>query len=249
MKKKLQESRNYHSSDVNCLTALIVLISNARRRIVEIGAVYSFITVSLLDTLKLRVENASKDYLGQDVFSELRHLTFDVNNEFGKLLSLLVTLHKNMERGYRKNKDLLLTNFTRLGFSAHWHEVSVLHNQNQMTEMLRKFDENMTPSLETQLYSHNVKPGIVEEIRALIPTYIAANEAQESEKPVTKELTKEGIVVFNDIYDDVMDIAVNCWDLYKKDPILRQEYSFRYIVSRMGNFHSRDTQPPVPPVI
>lgn len=236
--------RKYNTSDVNMLTAGKVINSNALRHIVIISGRRPDFDNTFFTTHDARIDNAFRNILGLDPYRFLRPLTHEVQTLFIEALDLLITFHKQMERGYRAEKGKLDSLFTKLGFNEYWKEVSVNKNQNQMADLLVKFDSNMSANLETQVYDHHIEPGIIANIRSKVQPYIDANVAQEAQKPVVHEITSAEIIELNEIYEVTMDICVVCWDIFKKDHIIREEFSFTKIVSNMGNHTYRPVDPP-----
>ena len=238
--------RKYNTSDVNMLTAGKVIIQSAFRRIITINITRPDMDANYFNTLDLRIDNAFTNILGLDPYKFLRLLTQEEGDKFNELLDLLITFHKQMIRGFRTEKGELKSIFTLLGFNEFWKNVSRLKNQNQMVELLRQFDKNMSLQLETQIYEHKIQPNIISTIRADIQPFIDVNIAQEAAKPVVHELTSSEVIEFNEIYNTIIDISVICWDIFKKDIILRNEFSFSKVVKSMGNYHPRKPKPETP---
>lgn len=236
--------RKYSTADVNMLIAGKVVIQNGLRHFIIINAERPDMDNNYFAALDLRIDNATRDILGLDPYKDLKPLTHQEDVKFDELLDLLVTFHKQMIRGYRKTKGSLDAHFSILGFNEYWIEVSENGNQNKMVNLLRQFDKNMSVNLETEIYAHKIKPGIITTIRSKIQPYIDANIAQEAQKPVVHELTSAQIKEFNEIYDTIIDICVICWDIFKKDHVVRDEFSFSKVISNLGNYTPRNPNPP-----
>lgn len=241
--------RKYNTSDVNMLIAGKVVCANSIRNLAMIVASRPDMNLAFFNSFSTRIDKASKDILGLDPYKDLRPLTSMEKAKFDELINLLVSFHKEMIRGYRNAKGLLDANLRSLGFADNWKDVSQNGNQNKMVALLTMFDKNMTQELETQIYNHKVRPGIIAAIRSKIKPFIDINAEQEAAKPLVQELTQAEVVEFNEIFGTTEDICIVCWDLFKKDHVLRQEFSFQKIVKAMGNYHPRPKVPPIEPIV
>ena len=236
--------RLYNTADVNMLTGGKVVIENGLRHLVTINITRPDLDTIYFDALGTRIDNATRDILGLDPYKDLKPLTHSENVKFNELLNLLVTFRKQLNRGFRNSKGLLNAHLTLLGFKKYWKQVSKLKNQNKMVDLIKQFDLNMSVALETSIYAHKMQPGIIALIRTKIQPYIDANIAQEAAKPVVHELTSAEVEEFNEIYETIMDVCVICWDIFKKDKVVRTEFSFTKVVKNMGNHLTRPIEPP-----
>lgn len=238
--------RLYNTADVNMLTAGKVIIISGLRHLATINVTRPDMDTIYFNALGTRIDNATRDILGLDPYKDLKPLTHSEDVKFTELLGLLTTFHKQLKRGFRNTPGLLNAHLTTLGFKKYWKQVSKKRNQNQMVDLIKQFDLNMTIALETQIYNHKMQPGIIALIRTKIQPYIDANIAQEAAKPVVHELTSAEVAEFNEIYETIIDICVICWDIFKADKAVRDEFSFRKVTKNMGNHQTRPVVPPTP---
>jgi hypothetical protein len=226
--------RTYRASDVNLLTACATIINSAIANVVAITAVRPLWTLLFFNTLKTRIADAFPNFLGVDNAADMRAKTDLVNTTMDSAENDLTSFSKQVKRDFRTNTSKLDEILTTLGFKMHYKDAKN-QDQESMIELLFKFDQNMTPALQTDLVAAGMNAALITTIRGYAVTLRDANISQESAKALRGIITDAAVTEFNDIYGITVDVGVICQDIFKANKTLAKQFSFTHVVSLLDS--------------
>ncbi len=123
---------------------------------------------------------------------------------------------------------------TTLGFKAYYSKAST-GVQSALLNLLYQFKNNMTDTLAAEINGKKMNPVLIPNIIGYADTLKASNVTQESAKKNRPKISEASIVALNEIYNTVISICEICRNIFKKDPVKSDMYSFTKTVEVLGN--------------
>lgn len=221
--------RAYKGSDANMLTVAGTITTNAITYKTELVAKRSTWADPFLPNLQMRVGRAFPDILGVDNSKSLRDATALVHSIMADATTELSFFKVQVEQDFKSNKPLLNEILTNLGFAMHYAGVTN-KSQSALVELLFKFKTNMTPELQTQITAAGTAPALITAITGYADQLINSNISQEALKGSRKVLTQSGLKELNEIYTQVISVALIAGKLFKNDPAIRDQFSYNKLL-------------------
>ena len=151
----------------------------------------------------------------------------------GKAREDLGIVKSEIERGFRKDQVRSAALLDTLGYKQYWAKASN-SNQTELIGLLLKFDNNLTDSSRAEMVANKVSDSRITSILAFAESLHKANITQETLKGTSKIDTEEAVSVFNEIYDQAMDICVVGQRLFKNDKVRKDMFVFAQLVQKQG---------------
>lgn len=221
--------RAYNCKDVEMLTACSTLIENAITHKNALIVKRPLWADPFLPNIKTRINTAFQQYLGVDNAANLRKATQALNNLMAQALSDLSQFNAQLKSDFESNPALLNNMLTSLGFAQHYKK-AYKKNQQQLIELLYKFSNNMTPAFKSAIIEKGTSIALIDAIISYAETLKNANVTQETLKGGRKEISQEGVIEFNHIYNSVIAIAKISASIFKKSPAIREQFSFSKLI-------------------
>jgi hypothetical protein len=228
-----QVKRTYNYSDVNVLTAGATIVESAIANQPAITAKRSTWTLIYFNTFKTRIADAYPNFLGVDNASDMRDKTAIVTTTMDAAMNDLTSFFTQIKRDLRDDKTTLNNALTSLGFNEHYQDAKKNGDQESAVELLFKFDQNMSTTLQTTLVTKGMDAGLITAIRGYATTLRDADISQEAAKTMRGQITDAALAEFNDIFKITMDICVICQDVFKQNKTLQQQFVYSKIMSRL----------------
>lgn len=174
------------------------------------------------DTLRLRIDDITRRHLGKDNAKDLRSATLAVNTLIGDARTQLSELKVQIEEDFKKTparRDEILQS---LGL----HTSVPRHNQSALIAVLFRINQYLTPELRAEIIAAGTGPEAIDPVLERAAALYEANKTQEFYKASRKELTQSAIQELNELYSDIMSICKIAARFYKKDPVVRKQFSF-----------------------
>lgn len=243
--------REYNCKDEVMLLVLLVIIANSRAKLADLTKRNPNWTATYLDALEAKINDAFKNVLGIDPTGKQRDATDAVYAIQSTALALLSTFKTFLNPIFAKNKSRKEEVLNKLGFTAFYKEAS-RKKLPELVELLFQFQLNMTSVLKTEITaSNNITVAEIDAIIALADTLKKNNVTQKSLQSNSPIITKDGIIILNDLFESVVrNFSLLVKDFYKKQKSpLADTFSFnklKKIVDKPNNGGS-DTPPNTPP--
>ena len=171
------ETKRLFSTRVSTfLIAAATITDSAIEHTKELEANDATINKSFLGNLRSRIDMAIKKILGADNAKALRKSTADLLNTHTQAqqeLGLTKILLENKYAGDPARRDELLNT---LGFNAHYL-LAAKGIQEDMGQLLSRFNENFTPALEAELITKGLPKTRIAALRNYASIYTHANTA------------------------------------------------------------------------
>ena len=225
--------RKYNGKDVDMLIASATLIENAMANKTFLQTKRSNWTDAFFTNLQTKIDKTLEEQLGIDSAKGLRGATKTVEGIQSQSLRDLAEVKVQIGEDFKKDKPKQTEILIQLGFSAH-HKEAQNGDQEALVQLLYKFKANLTTTLKTEIVDKGTAPATLDQVTAYADTLKNADVTQEIFKGSRKEITKEGISIFNDIYDEVISIAKIATKFYKGEPTKRALFSFAKINKTLG---------------
>ncbi|MFY0482106.1 hypothetical protein ACI6PS_05825 [Flavobacterium sp. PLA-1-15] len=219
-----KETRNYRIKDVDMLVVSAAIVESALKNETFLAEKRSTWAPPYFKNLSIEIDSIFNNYLGVDSAKNMRaqtKLLLEVMLFVEPLLSeIKVQIIEDFKYEPKLQKEILTT----LGFEA-YHKGVQNDDQESMVNLLYAFRTNIGTHRALMMQkgiSDKTIKGIVESAEKLKN----ANVAQEGSKGQRKEITAEGVKVFNGMYDRVISICKIASNFYKNNPALRDQFSF-----------------------
>lgn len=179
------------------------------------------------------INDTLKEYFGISSKEQLKEATRLVTELQGKARDDLSTVKTEIERGFRTNKPKSTALLETLGYKQYWKKASN-RNQTELIGLLLKFDNNLSAASRAEMVANKVNDDRITSILAFAKSLHEANISQETLKGTSKVDTAAAVSVFNEIYDQAMDICVVGQRLFKKDKVRKDMFVFAQLVKKQG---------------
>jgi hypothetical protein len=225
-------TRTYTCQDVELLYVCKTINQSFKTCLPDLSTVRSNWTQAYADELDLRIDNGFELTLGTDVLKNLRAATSGVTGIQAPAMSDLSLFKTQIDADFKKDPatrdEILLT----LGFSAYLHQVQN-KSQGALTNLLFQFKTNLSPELRAQITEKGMSPALIDRIIGYANPFSQANTLQESLKGTTKELTHEGVLTFNGLYDEIISICKIASNFYRNDPLKKEQFTFSKVLAKL----------------
>jgi hypothetical protein len=183
--------------------------------------------------LQAQINLVLKEFFGINSREQLRETTKLVKNlqaDAGDNLSMVKT---QIERGFRKQKERASFLLEKLGYKEFWGKASH-ENQTELIGLLLKFSNNLTDEIRAELEQNSVNSNRISLIIDQANALKDANITQESLKGTSKIETEKAAAIFNEIYEQAMDICHVGKKLFKKDKAKKDMFVFRQLLNKQA---------------
>lgn len=239
-------ARKYPCKDVEVLTVTSEIISSAQANLATIVAKRPLWANPFFPNLKTRVDNAFQDLLGVDNAADLRSKTNLVVAVMVPAKADLSTFKIGIEADFKSNKPRLAEIETLLGFTELWKAVTK-NDQESLVELLYKFKLNMTEALGDEITAAGTDLALITAITGYADNLKNANINQEFAKSQRPVISAALVSEFNEIYDEIIKVCKICYNIFKDDPVQKNNFSFSAVKKRLNNQASQKVAVPQPP--
>ena len=201
-----------------------------------------------------RVNDVDAKYLGTDSAKSLRDATANLNSLMQPAKDDLSKFQKNINSDFNKDTTKAEEILNTLGFKKYLTSAVHKNNQENMSTLLKQFSLNLTPELETVIVDKGMNPDVITRIKSYSASLPLANANQENAKAKRPEITSEALSAFNDLHDDSMAVFDVVKDIFKKDKVKKELFSFAKVLANVrggnhngGSDNNGDHTPPTPP--
>lgn len=234
----MAEKRNYSYSDIDMCLASQIIAKSFSLNLAELATYRTTWTPEYATDLELRIDANIEEYLGIDPKKELKvasailsSLTIPAKKDLA-VFKTLVDI--DFKKKSPKHTEILLL----LGITKYLKAVQQ-GEQGALIELLYTFKNNMTDALKTDVTAKGMNPNLVDRLLGFGSTIKSANINQESLKGTTKEISKEGVMAFNDMYGEIIGICKLSAKHFKKDSDKKELFTFKKVVAHMTSGHTK----------
>lgn len=218
-------TRNYKGSDSAMLTAIDTIMEAALDYQDELVAKRANWAAPFFTNLKTGIDEVVQTYLGADSVKDLRNATITVTQVQAAALNNLEELKVQIERDFREDKITRDELLAELGYKE-FFKAAQKKDQGALVEMLYRFKQGLTADVQAQLTAKGVDAGTLTAITGVADVLKNANVSQEAFKSSIKTGTEAAVTAFNEVYNDVMDVAVIAATIFKKDKAKKERFSY-----------------------
>lgn len=224
--------RKYNCKDVTMLLAAKTIAQYFKDNIKDLSIVNQKWTIEYADELILRIDNILNQILGIYAKKDLKDATINLVVLMDKVKQDLAKFKRFVNVCFKDDpaqKDYV---FSLLGFNQHYLSAS-RGNQDAFINLLFAFKTNFSDDLRTTLVNYGMPEIIIDDIIVSANNVDQANNSQERNKLLSKEISFNRRTVLNDIYDEVIKICILAHPFYKELPAKREMFTFAKITRRI----------------
>lgn len=224
--------RNYSSSDVDMLTAAMIIAENGKKNEEYLSTKRPVWGSPYFDDLISRIEKTSSDTLGIKSVHQLVEASNAMNVLKSKVLTDISELKVQIKVDYAGNKQQmeLLLNKLGIGKSAPDYKRS----QQGLTQTVEMLQAALTPELVTEMKDKGIAAPAIDSLLSDSREYIKANIAQEQSKIQRSSLSAANVAELNNLYKDIIGISKIARTFYKGQPTMQAEFSFNKILKNLS---------------
>jgi len=222
-------NRIYRYRDIEMLLGSRVAAENFLRNLAELSRVLMTWDEEKAYNLINKIDEGI-NILGVDPKAELHQATKKLNliqepalDDLNFIKKVIPVLFKN------ESSDIM----NQLGYTK-FHKEARRGDQEALIHLLISFEENIDGELKARITEKGINPGIIERIISYRKELWSANVSQETLKDSTKEITEENVYLFNQIYQEIIDICKIAAAYYAERPIKKSQFTFSKIVKNMN---------------
>ncbi len=230
--------RNYSSSDVDMLTAAMIIAQNGKENEEFLSAKRPAWASPFFDDLITRIENTSTDILGIRSVHQLVEASNTMQTLRKEVLADIAELKVQIKVDYAGNKQEmeLLLNKLGIGNTSPDYKLS----QQALTQTVEMLQTTLTPELITQMQEKGIAAPAIDSLIADSKEYIKANVAQEQGKLTRSTLSAANTKELNDLYKTIIGISKIARTFYKGQPKMQAKFSFNKILKNLTGSKSTD---------
>jgi len=225
----------YTAKDVELLIVASTIVENATANKQFLQSKRANWTDQFFQNLSLKIDTAAQTHLGVDSAKELRQASNAVYQIQKTALENLSELKTQITQDFKKTPEKKQEILNNLGFTAHFKRANESRDQEALIDLLYQFKTNLTNDLKTEITEKGTHPQTLENILSQADNLRNANTRQEANKGNRKLITQEGIDVFNEIYEEIINICQISRKLYKGDSNRQDLFSFGKLVRALNN--------------
>lgn len=226
--------RNYKCKDVELLLSAATIIDSAIAKKDFLQSKRSTWKDPFFEDFRNEIDKAIQDHLGQDNAKGLRNATQAVLANQSAALKDLAEVKVQIEEDF-KNEPIQKTEILNtLGFTA-FHSKTKNKDQEALISLLYQFKTNLTPQLQDTITAKGTAQDLLDKVISHADELKDTNIIQEGKKGTRKELTDDGIIALNNIYDKVISIAKISAKFFKEQPAIQEQFSFSKVKNNLNN--------------
>lgn len=218
--------KKFRHNVVVMLTALSTIVENAIKNKTALVAKRATWADPFLPNLKARIDTVVQTYLGLDSAKDLRNATQSLiviqNTALDRLSFFLVQIKQDFKKTPIRRDEILNT----LGFTSYYKQAYKNDSQDALINLLYQFKLNMTAALKTEITTKGTDAASITEIIGFADSLKNSNVSQETFKSNRTVLTEQAVLIFNDLYDDVIAVGNISAGVFKKDTALKETFSY-----------------------
>lgn len=246
MKQLIQPIRLFNNPDViMALTGKAVILNFIAEKSIIVAEHPEFDGNYIID-LGLEADAVFK-VLGIDPKEALHSAVFQFSKTQAEALDKLSVFNQYLASIYVENEDRLHTFRRRLGYNDYWKEAFNNHKQSALIDLLKRFEEGMTPDMEAIFVEDHIPATLIADIKSFATPLIEKEATKTSLKGTTKIITADDINAFNAFFKKIIYLCKICKIIFRKDKVKMQMFSYSHIAASMEHHVTKPT-PPVPPV-
>lgn len=232
------ENRNYSYSDIDMCLASQTIAKSFSANLAELAVYRTTWTPEYAADLELRIDANIETYLGIDPKKALKDASAILSTFMIPAKEDLAVFKTMVDIDFKKKSQKHTEILLNLGFTKYLKAVQQ-NDQVALIEMLYAFKNAMTDTLKTEITAKGMNPDLIDRLMGYGSAIKTANLNQESLKGTTKEISKEGVMVFNEMYDEMIGICKLSAKHFKKDPVKKDQFTFKKVVANMNAGHSK----------
>jgi hypothetical protein len=217
--------RVYAGKDVDMLTASATIVEQAishKDFLIEKRPIWAD---PFLTDIQTSINKAFSEYLGIDNAKQMREQTQLLNQMQRDALVELAEFKVQLVEDFKSNKPRRDEILNQLGFTTNLKSAQK-KDQQTLIELLLQFKTNMSGALQTEITTKGTNPTLIEKIIAYADQLKSHNITQETLKGSRKEVSQQGLTVFNDIYNQTISIAKISAKFFKENKAIKDQFSF-----------------------
>lgn len=226
----MSKMRNYNCKDADMLLASKTIINNLFLNLAELSLLRSDWTVSYVDELDSRIDNAMDNYLGLDRKMELREATVIVTSIQASSLRDLAFMKAQIEVDFAKTAKMILK---RLGYDKNYRG-AYKGDQEALIKLLYRFKDGMNGQLKEDMVSRGMNAELIDRIISYTDQLRETNVSRETLNEVTKNVSAQAIEVLNEIYNDVIEVCKIASNFYQYDSLKKDQFTFSKVVKNLN---------------
>lgn len=226
--------RNYKGKDVEMLIAVDTITDAAIANQDFLVSKRSNWKDPYLPNLKIAINKAIQDHLGQDNARELRNATLDVLALQSAALKDLAEVKVQIEADFDNNPTLKKEILNTLGFTPFYSKTKN-KDQEALISLLYQFKTNLTPDLKAQIINKGTAEEQLDKITNYAEELKSKNVLQEGKKGTKKEITEEAIIAFNAVYNEAIAVAKISAKFFKDRPTIQEQFSYTKVKNNLNN--------------
>jgi hypothetical protein len=244
----MAKTRNYNFKDVDMLMAAKTIAEAFKANITELSGIRTDWTAQYADDLIVRIDTGIEKNLGVDTRKNLREATASLASVIMPARRDLSFFKTQIDDDFKKEPIQRDEIIKVLGFSRFLKDVQN-KSQEAIIQLLYTFKTNMSESLKQEITNKGMNPALIDKIIEYAATIKQANVAQETNKGVTKEISKEVKDAFNTIYDEIIGICKKASKYYQYEPMKKELFTFSRIKGNLGMAHKVSEKQEAKPVV
>lgn len=226
--------RHYNCKDVEMFISIDTIIDSAIANQDFLVTKRSTWTNPYFANLKVAINKAIQDHLGQDNAKSLRTATLEVLAIQNPALIDLAEVKVQIDTDFNDNPILKKEILNTLGFTPFYAKTKT-KDQEALISLLYQFKTNLTPELKQQIVIKGTAGEQLDKITSYADELKNKNVIQEGKKGTKKEITEEAIIAFNAIYDQVIAVAKISATFFKDRPTIKEQFSFNKVKNNLNN--------------
>ncbi len=223
-------ARIYSAGDAEMLIASATIVRTAIEQQSLLVKERPGWTIAYLSNLQLKIDSVSKTYLGIDSAKDLRQASAVFGSIQETALNNLSFLKVQVEEDFKKDavqqKELL----TRLGFKEYYRDASRGGRQ-ALINLLYQMKNNLDAVIRKKLTDAGITNRLLDDLIGAADTLLNARINQNTFKSSRKDVTKEYILAFNDVFNDVISICKIGRKMFKKDKLMAAKFVFSRVIA------------------
>lgn len=227
-------SRKYKYKDVEMLLAAASIVESAILHKELLQKLRSSWTDDFFQNLKVDIEFAIQNQLGNDKAKELRQATLHIQNFQEQILNDLSQIRLQIREDFKHEPEKRDEILNTLGMDTFYANES-FKSQKALIKLLVQFKANLTPQLKQEIIAKGTEQTLIESFLNYPIPFIQAELNQEFLKGTRKTQTSETLETFNEIYSRTISLASIAYKLLLKEPVIRDQFSFKKIVKNFQN--------------
>ena len=180
------------------------------------------------DDLKNRIDNAIQNIIGIDSAKDLRQATQTILNIQANALKDLAIVKVQITEDFKADKTRQAEILNQLGFTTYYKDTRN-RDQEALINLLFRFKTNLTPTLKTEIVAKGTAAEALDNIIAHADVLKEADVNQETFKGIRKTITAASQTELNEIYDQTISISKIAGKLFKDQPTVKDQFSFRKV--------------------